>query len=123
MTNEQLNQLGKTLWDVAYKLRGAMNADDFHDYPQSIAGDRRAPLAIWYDNNANDIADFEKQMRLKTHYVIEPPFLWSSIAEMARTHSDDLLITLDKRFNYIEEWSFGRNFQRLFSEINLYSEN
>ena len=26
MTKEQLNQLGKTLWDIADQLRGAMNA-------------------------------------------------------------------------------------------------
>ncbi|CNI71794.1 type I restriction-modification system subunit M [Yersinia pekkanenii] len=61
-------------------------------------------------------------MRLKVHYVIEPQFLWSSIAEMARTQHPDLLITLDKGFDYIEERSFGRNFQGLFSEINLYSD-
>ncbi|WFQ80854.1 type I restriction-modification system subunit M [Xenorhabdus sp. SF857] len=148
MTKEQLNQLGKTLWDIADQLRGAMNADDFRDYmlsflflrylsdnyeqaakkelggdyPEPAKDDRRAPLAIWYQNNPADIADFEKQMRLKTHYVIEPPFLWSSIAEMARTQHSDLLITLDKGFDYIEERSFGRNFRGLFSEINLYSE-
>ncbi|WP_405081192.1 type I restriction-modification system subunit M [Pectobacterium versatile] len=148
MTKEQLNQLGKTLWNIADQLRGAMNADDFRDYmlsflflrylsdnyelaakkelgcdyPETDEGDRRTPLAIWYENNAEDIVDFEKQMRLKTHYVIEPQFLWSSIAEMARIQSDDLLRTLDKGFGYIEERSFGRNFQGLFSEINLYSE-
>ncbi len=92
------------------------------DYPDIEEGDRRTPLAIWYENNSEDVADFEKQMRLKTHYVIEPQFLWSSIAEMARVQSDDLLKTLDKGFGYIEERSFGRNFQGLFSEINLYSE-
>ena len=32
MTTEQLNQLGKTLWNIADTLRGAMNADDFRDY-------------------------------------------------------------------------------------------
>ncbi|HGJ5854523.1 type I restriction-modification system subunit M [Arsenophonus nasoniae] len=148
MTKEQLSQLGKTLWDIADNLRGAMNADDFRDYmlsflflrylsdnyeqaaqkelgrdyPKPKEGDRRAPLTIWYENNPTDIIDFEKQMRLKTHYVIEPPFLWSSIAEMARIQSDDLLIILDKGFDYIESRSFGSNFQGLFSEINLYSE-
>lgn len=29
MTKEEFNQLGKTLWDIADQLRGAMNADDF----------------------------------------------------------------------------------------------
>ena len=31
-------------------------------------------------------------MRLKVHYVIEPQHLWSSVAEMARTQHDDLLV-------------------------------
>ncbi len=49
------------------------------------------PLAVWYEKNPSDVKDFEKQMRRKVHYVIEPLHLWSSIAEMARTQSDDLL--------------------------------
>lgn len=148
MTKEQLNQLGKTLWDIADQLRGAMNADDFRDYmlsflflrylsdnyelaaekelgrdyPEPTNNDRRSPLAIWYQKNPTDIADFEKQMRLKTHYVIEPAFLWSNIAEMARTQHADLLDTLWKGFKYIEEKSFNSTFQGLFSEINLHSE-
>jgi len=148
MTKEELNQLGKTLWGIADQLRGAMNADDFRDYmlsflflrylsdnyeaaakkelgrdyPRPCVDDRRAPLTIWYEDNAGDIADFEKQMRLKVHYVIEPQYLWSSIAEMARTQHADLLITLWNGFKYIEEKSFASAFQGLFSEINLHSE-
>lgn len=148
MIKEELNQLGKTLWDIADHLRGAMNADDFrdymlsflflrylsdnyetavkkelgNDYPTPQEGDKRAPLAIWYEENAEDVEDFEKQMRLKVHYVIEPQHLWSSVAEMARTHHKDLLDTLWKGFKYIEEKSFESTFQGLFSEINLHSE-
>lgn len=148
MTKEELNQLGKTLWKIADDLRGSMNADDFRDYmlsflflrylsdnyetsakkelgkdyPMPKESDRRAPLAIWYEENAKDTEDFEKQMRLKVHYVIEPQYLWSSVAEMARTHHSDLLDTLWKGFKYIEDESFGSSFQGLFSEINLHSE-
>ena len=148
MTKEELNRLGKTLWDIADQLRGAMNADDFRDYmlsflflrylsdnyemsakkelgkdyPTAQRGDRRSPLAIWYEDNPEDIEDFEKQMRLKVHYVIEPQYLWSSVAEMARTHDHDLLGTLWSGFKYIEEKSFESAFQGLFSEINLHSE-
>ena len=32
MTTENKNELGKTLWDIANSLRGAMMADDFRDY-------------------------------------------------------------------------------------------
>lgn len=148
MTKEELNQLGKTLWDIADKLRGAMNADDFRDYmlsflflrylsdnyeqaakkelgrdyPILVKDDYRAPLSVWYEKNPDDVKDFEKQMRLKVHYVIEPQFLWSSIAEMARIQHTDLLNTLQNGFKYIEERSFDSTFQGLFSEINLHSE-
>ncbi|MHB1098259.1 MAG: type I restriction-modification system subunit M [Burkholderiales bacterium] len=148
MTKEELNQLGKTLWGIADQLRGAMNADDFRDYmlsflflrylsdnyeaaakkelgpdyPEAKNDGKHAPLAIWYENNKGDVTDFEKQMRSKVHYVIEPQYLWSSIYELARTQHDDLLDTLWKGFKYIEEKSFESTFQGLFSEINLHSE-
>jgi type I restriction enzyme M protein len=48
--------------------------------------------------------------------------LWSSIAELARTQSKDLLDILQKGFKYIENQSFESTFQGLFSEINLDSE-
>lgn len=153
MTEQELNNLGKTLWDIADKLRGAMNADDFRDYmlsflflrylsgnyeaaakrelgrdyPKPDEEDNRAPLSLWYEANQKYIGDFEKQMRTKVHYVIEPDFLWNSITELARTQDKDLLKTLQKGFKYIEEHSFTRknsdsNFKGLFSEINLSSE-
>jgi type I restriction enzyme M protein len=36
MTQETHKELGKTLWDIANSLRGAMNADDFRDYMLSF---------------------------------------------------------------------------------------
>jgi type I restriction enzyme M protein len=142
------HRLGKTLWNIADLLRGAMNADDFRDYilaflflrylsdnyeiaarrelgpdyPKLPADDSRVPLAIWYANNPNDVVDFEKQMRRKVHYVIKPNHLWASIANMARTQSGELLETLREGFKYIENESFQSTFQGLFSEINLGSE-
>jgi len=98
------------------------------DYPDNTPKEVMAklkvtnPLEIWYKENPNDIADFEKQMRRKVHYVIKPEYLWSNIAEMARIQNDDLLNTLDKGFRYIENESFESTFQGLFSEINLNSE-
>ncbi|QEW08008.1 type I restriction-modification system subunit M [Nitrincola iocasae] len=148
MTKEQLSQLGKTLWGIADDLRGAMNADDFRDYmlsflflrylsdnyetaakkelgsdyPKLEKEDRRAPLVVWYQENAEDVVEFEKQMRRKMHYVIHPDYLWSSIAEQARTQNAELLQTLVRGFKYIENESFASTFQGLFSEINLHSE-
>ena len=182
MSNKDQKQLGKTLWDIADNLRGAMNADDFRDYMlsflflrylshnyeeaakkelgkdyptenlfilvqkddfeiemekkfRSIAGfnDKEvvvekikknliSPLGKWYIENPNEIKEFEKQMRRKVHYVIEPSHLWSNISEMARTQNADLLLTLELGFDYIENQSFEGSFQGLFSEINLNSE-
>ena len=148
MTQKDQQQLGKTLWKIADNLRGSMNADDFRDYmlsflflrylshnyeksakkelgsdyPKLAEEDGRTALRIWYEANADDVPDFEKQMRKKVHYVIKPDHLWSNITELARTQSPDLLITLEEGFRYIENESFENSFQGLFSEINLNSE-
>ena len=154
MTQKDQQQLGKTLWNIADALRGAMNADDFRDYmlsflflrylsfnyeeaakkelgrdyPDNTSKDIMAklkvntPLGIWYKENRADVADFEKQMRRKVHYVIKPKHLWGNIIELARMQSDELLKTLEEGFRYIENDSFESTFQGLFSEINLNSE-
>ena len=145
MTEQNQKQLGKTLWAIADQLRGAMDADDFRDYmlsflflrylsdnyetaakkelgsdyPKVGAESRQVPLAVWYADNTADESDFEKQMRRKVHYVIEPHHLWSSIAHLARTQSAELLNTLQAGFKYIETESFESTFQGLFSEIDL----
>jgi len=153
MTNKDQQQLGKTLWNIADDLRGAMNADDFRDYMLSFLFLRylsfnyeeaakkelgkdypttnsnivsefgvTTPLQLWYKGNFDDIEEFEKQMRRKAHYVIQPQHLWSNISEMARTQDVELLSTLEIGLRYIENESFESTFQGLFSEINLNSE-
>src|SRR5690625_329032 len=100
IASQQKNQdkLGKTLWAIADNLRGAMNADSFRDYmlsflflrylsanyeesakkelgsdyPKLTEDDSRTALGIWYAANAEDVSEFEKQMRRKVHYVIKP---------------------------------------------------
>jgi type I restriction enzyme M protein len=149
MTEQDQKQLGNTLWKIADELRGAMNADDFRDYmlsflflrylsdnyeaaakkelgadyPQQEATSGRAPLCLWYEqNSAADVRAFEAQMRRKVHYVIIPAYLWSSIAEMARTQDGELQKKLSEGFTHIENESFDSTFSGLFSEINLRSE-
>ncbi len=80
------------------------------------------PTLLWYEQNPDDIPEFEKQMRRKVHYVIQPQHLWNSIANLARTQNDELLNTLQAGFKYIENESFESTFQGLFSEINLGSD-
>ena len=150
MTERDQKQLGKILWNIADQLRGAMNADDFRDYmlaflflrylsdnyeaaarrelgkdypdPNAVGNGGRTPLSVWYANNPDDVAAFEKQMRRKAHYVIKPEHLWTNIARLARTQNAELLDTLQVGFKYIEDESFESTFQGLFSEINLASE-
>ena len=116
MTEQDQKQLGKTLWDIADQLRGAMNADDFRDYmlsflflrylsdnyesaaqkelgkdyPKVSGDDRSVPLAIWYDQNPDDVVAFEKQMRRKAHYIVKPEHLWNSIANLARMQDGEI---------------------------------
>lgn len=92
------------------------------DYPALDKENRRIPLSIWYAQNKDDVVEFERQMRRKVHYVIKPQHLWSNIYELARTHDSELLHTLEDGFKYIENESFERTFQGLFSEINLNSD-
>ncbi len=153
MTQNIQQELGKTLWNIANNLRGAMMADDFRDYMLSflfwkylsdnyiksakkelgsdypeLTKEQLAsmkistPLQLWYKNNSEYSFLFEKQMKRKIHYVIEPQYLWDNIAELARTQSDSLLETLQNGFKYIENESFDSSFRGLFSEINLNSE-
>lgn len=146
MTEQNQIKLGRTLWDIADQLRGAMNADDFRDYMLSFLflrylsdnyeaaakkvlgsdypnGDgRRVPLAFWYANNPEDVPDFEDHMRREVYYVIQPLHLWGNIANMARAQDGELLHTLQAGFKYIESESFDDTFQGIFSGINLSSD-
>ena len=139
MLQNNQQELGKTLWNIANNLRGAMMADDFRDYmlsflfwkylsdnyiksAQKELGSDYTALQVWYKENPNDTLLFERQMRRKIHYVIEPQYLWDNIVELARTQSEDLLKTLQDGFKYIENESFESSFKGLFSEINLNSE-
>lgn len=97
---------------------------DYPDTPKDIMETLgvTTPLQIWYNENPNDTLLFERQMKRKIHYVIEPQFLWDNIVELARTQSNELLYTLQDGFKYIEDKSFESSFKGLFSEINLSSE-
>jgi len=148
VSEQEYKELGKTLWDIADSLRGAMNADDFRDYmlsflflrylsdnyenavkkelgaeyPSDAKEFKSTPLRLWYERNEGDVAEFEKLMRRKAHYVIKPEYLWSSIVEMARVQDTELLHTLQAGFKHIENDSFESVFGGLFSEINLASD-
>jgi type I restriction enzyme M protein len=142
LTRQEKEQLFKALWDVANLLRGAMTADNFRDYMLSLlfyryisaryeAVARRElgsdlpaekSLLTWYQENKDDVNEFEDMMLKSTHYIIKPRYLWSAIYELARTQDDNLLTELRDSFRHIEEESFRGALKGLFSEINLQSE-
>ena len=90
MTDQDQKQLGKTLWNIADQLRGAMNADDFRDYmlsflflrylsdnygmaakkelgrdypdPNAIGNGGRSPLSVWYAQNPDEAGFFSAAM-------------------------------------------------------------
>ncbi len=80
------------------------------------------PLQIWYANNPAHTSEFEKVMRSRVYYAIQPDYLWSHITELARTNDTTLLTTLKACFTYVEETAFSTSFNGLFSEINLDSD-
>lgn len=142
LTKQEKDQLFKALWSVADVLRGAMTADNFRDYMLSLLfyryisaqyesavrrelGSDLPPektLRVWYEENGDDVKEFEDMMLKSTHYIIKPQYLWSAIYELARTQDNDLLTELGNSFRHIEEESFKGAFKGLFSEINLQSE-
>ncbi len=149
MTEQDQKQLGKTLWSIADQLRGAMNADDFRDYMLSFlflrylsdnyetaakkelgrdypeAGRGRPPRAAGAVVRATTrTTSPSSRSRCAARCITSSSrdYLWSSIADMARTQNGELLNTLQEGFKYIENESFESTFQGLFSEINLASE-
>ncbi len=101
-----------------------LGADYPDNTPEDVMQQLKAAtyLQVWYNENPNDTFLFEKQMRRKIHYVIEPQYLWDNVVELARTQNGDLLGILQDGFKYIENESFESSFKGLFSEINLSSE-
>ena len=92
------------------------------DYEVLLESGKLTPLGVWYIRNLDQITEFEKQMRRKVHFVIQPYYLWSTIYELARTQSNQLLNILQRGFKFIENESFDSTFRGLFSEVNLDSE-
>lgn len=79
MSEQELKQLGATLWEIANDLRGAMNADDFRDYMLSFIFLRY--LSDNYENAVkkelgSDYPDNTPEDVLKTLKVPTPLQLW-----------------------------------------------
>ncbi len=74
MTNKEQQQLGKTLWDIADTLRGAMNPDDFRDYMLSFLFlrylsfnyEEAAKKELGKDYPDNTLKDVMAKLKVKT---------------------------------------------------------
>ncbi|MDD4599848.1 MAG: type I restriction-modification system subunit M [Negativicutes bacterium] len=131
---EYINKVRSATESKGEMISGGETIADFFSIKQleenlrkSLTGDGieitvLTPLSVWYAQNSDAVAMFEKQMRRKLHYVIKPKFLWSNIYELARTQNKELLKTLQDGFKFIENESFDSAFRGLFSEVNLDSD-
>ena len=101
MTTENKNELGKTLWDIANSLRGAMMADDFRDYMLSFLF-----LKYLSDNYVEfakkelgtDYPDIKNIVKEKTEIVKSPLQIWYA----ANPEDIDLFETqMRKKIHYV----------------------
>ncbi|XQC04914.1 type I restriction-modification system subunit M [Arcobacter cryaerophilus gv. pseudocryaerophilus] len=72
MSEQELKQLGATLWEIANDLRGSMNADDFRDYMLSFIF-----LRYLSDNYENAVKkelgnDYKEDIKLATEKIEVP---------------------------------------------------
>ena len=66
MTQKQ-QELGKTLWDIADSLRGAMNADDFRD----LADELKIFLPNLYGNESLSVLPLDADSRAPLGATVE----------------------------------------------------
>lgn len=138
MSKEQAIALGKVLWDIANRLRGAMNADEFRDYMlgfiffkylsenfvDSVKTIYGEDLENIYKLPEADIKLFEDDCKKKVGYIIHPQYLWAGFAQRA-VHDSDILDNLSEAFKTVESSTLGQmsedDMGGLFSEIDLNS--
>ncbi len=150
MTDTDQKQLGKTLWNIADQLRGAMNADDFRDYMLSFlflrylsdnyetaakkelgqdypdaVGARRPHACRWRSGmRTTRTTSPSSRSRCAARCITSSSPRTSGTASPTwpAPRTANCSNTLQAGFKYIENESFESTFQGLFSEINLGSD-
>lgn len=146
MTQAQLQQLQKQLWNIANDLRGKMGADEFRDYmlgfiffkylseksvnfANTLLKDEGADLTFLELDESNDehmpyIDEIKKISINEVGYALSPNQLFHSIAERGRQGEfilDDIAATLKA----IEQSTLGSDsaddFANLFEDLDLNS--
>ncbi|MFL0161858.1 type I restriction-modification system subunit M [Aquirufa salirivi] len=109
MTLKDQQQLGKTLWNIANDLRGAMNADDFRDYMLSFL------FLRYLSYNYEEAAKKELGKDYPTHSLfitIQKHDIEFEFEKVARAHQkiDDKEIQIEKTKNHtispLGKWYF-----------------
>jgi hypothetical protein len=105
MSDSTQQQLGNTLWAIADKLRGAMNADDFRDYMLAF-------LFLRYLSDNYEIAA-RKELgsdypELKADSYLVPLSIWGCPGSMDRSLS---------RYNWLVSASIGCNTQEASQSV------
>ncbi|MGL5722001.1 MAG: type I restriction-modification system subunit M [Brevinema sp.] len=140
MSKEQAIALGKVLWEIANKLRGAMDADQFRDYMlgfiffkylsenfEEYSRQQLGNMSIQelYTNHPQRIKQFEERCKTNIGYVIPPNHLWRNFSEKAVNNQNDLLDDLATALREIESSTIGResadDMGGLFSDLDLNS--
>jgi len=92
---------------ISDKYTAAVKKELGKDYPDDTPADvmkklnATSYLQVWYDENSEDIDEFERVMRRRIHFVIKPQFLWQNIYELARVQHKELLKTLEASNSFL----------------------
>ncbi|MGB8808810.1 MAG: type I restriction-modification system subunit M, partial [Acinetobacter calcoaceticus] len=144
MTQVQLQELQKQLWNIANTLRGKMGADEFRDYilglifykylSEKVLNSANAELADegieFPDLDASNEEHQEFLEALKQEslenmgYFLEPNQLFHSIAERAKKEEfilDDLIQTLKSIEQSTQDAESADDFAHLFEDLDLTS--
>lgn len=144
MTQVQLQELQKQLWNIANTLRGKMGADEFRDYilglifykylSEKVLNSANAELVdegiLFSDLDTNNDGHQEFLEALKQEslenmgYFLEPNQLFHSIAVRAKQDEfilDDLIQTLKSIEQSTQDADSADDFAHLFEDLDLTS--
>lgn len=144
MTQVQLQELQKQLWNIANTLRGKMGADEFRDYilglifykylSEKVLNSANAELAdegiVFSDLDTNNEEHQEFLEALKQEslenmgYFLEPNQLFHSIAVRVKQDEfilDDLIQTLKSIEQSTQDADSADDFAHLFEDLDLTS--
>jgi type I restriction enzyme M protein len=107
MNDQTQKQLGKTLWNIADQLRGAMNADDFRDYILVLKKCKK-PDDVLFINAAKHFAKGKRQNQLLDCHI-------AKIIETYQFRKDEERYSKRVSMERIAEEGYNLNISRYIS--------